>query len=76
MPNLGDRFQVLKYASYTGQFDTILGQDLPLGQHFDVVYGAKSMELVVAVPEPSALSLLTVAGLMALRRTRKHSRQQ
>jgi T5SS/PEP-CTERM-associated repeat protein len=75
-PKAGDRFQVLTYAGHSGQFDQVVGSQLPGGLHFDVVYGSRAMELVVATPEPSALSLLCFAGLLVARPLRRGKLQR
>lgn len=71
LPNIGDSFRVMNYASKTGTFaavNTLLGNT---GVSFEAQYSATFMTLVVtAIPSPGATSMLALAGLTVVRRRR------
>lgn len=48
IPNLGVSFQLITYASQTGTFDAVNGQNLPVGQKLNAVYNATNFTAVTA----------------------------
>jgi len=72
-PAVGDAFQVMTFASRSGQFDQVSFNGFGSGVSFDVLYGATNLTLqVAAVPEPGTWALmlggLGVVVLLARRR--------
>jgi hypothetical protein len=47
VPAVGDRFEVIQYASHTGTFTTVLGANLPNGLVLVPEYGVAGLTLVV-----------------------------
>ena len=46
VPNLGDSFQILTYASQTGTFGTITGSDLGNGKKLSATYNTTDVMLL------------------------------
>jgi T5SS/PEP-CTERM-associated repeat protein len=67
MPNLGDSFQIMTFASHTGTFDSITGSNIGSGLTLDTIYRDSNVTVVV-IPEPATFTLLAVGGLLMLRR--------
>ncbi len=65
-PQPGEQFTILSYGSCPSGFDAVVSPD---GTFFDLDYGATALTLTV-LPEPAALGMLSLAGLLLARRRR------
>lgn len=69
IPNVGDFFDIIVARNVQGQFDNLTGVTSFFGRSWLVQYPGDRVRLFV-IPAPSALGLLTLGGLLALRRRR------
>ncbi|MBI1190814.1 MAG: hypothetical protein GC200_09075 [Tepidisphaera sp.] len=68
-PAYGQSFEIITFASRDGLFASLNGLQINSALHFEVVYSATDITLVV-VPAPGVLGVGALAGLAALRRRR------
>jgi hypothetical protein len=47
VPDLGEAFEIMTFASRSGTFGTINGTSIAAGKRFDVIYGSTSVTLEV-----------------------------
>lgn len=77
LPQLGDSFRVMNFASFSGQLLDVLEFGFGSDVQFVAVYGPTYLELrVAAVPEPGTWgTMLCGLGMLltALRKTRRHA---
>lgn len=69
VPSFGQSFEIVTFASRDGLFASLNGLQINSALHFEVIYSATDITLVV-VPAPGVLGLFSVAGLFARRRRR------
>ena len=71
VPAVGDTFEIVTYASYTGSFETINGLNTGTGVSFNLESGSTTIKLItIATPNspPSEFSLLEPQDLVVLNR--------
>ncbi|HYC50739.1 MAG TPA: hypothetical protein VEB19_06510 [Gemmatimonadaceae bacterium] len=61
-PVAGDSLTVIRYASHTGTFDTVVGLALGGGLFLDPVYTTTGLSLVVRQSTPAGISWINAAG--------------
>lgn len=69
VPAFGQSFQIVTFASRDGIFAALNGLQINAALHFEVIYAATDITLLV-VPAPATLGLSGVLGLLAIRRRR------
>jgi hypothetical protein len=61
-PNLGDTFQVMTFASHTGDFATVTGTSIAPGKFFQETIGPTSVTLVVVAALPTSTPTVTMTA--------------